>query len=649
VTQKQRKTVAAVILALLFIVCLISFAGVAFTIVYFPHVQQVDATATASAQATMTAVATAQHKKTGTHPKAAATPTGSASNSHVLPLTPGQEQSLDSFFQSRLFFYLVGIAFLVLGGALLVMFKNTRKTSSAHGSAQFATKQELRISPSIMAITPRQEQRARREAQASGRVPPPMLVIGMNQGRIIALTAERQEYHVMVIAPTGKGKTAGIFLPALLREYGTRSLLINDTKGELVEKAMGALAQHHACFIFAPSRPESSHYYNPLAHIHFMEDAEDLANSIVMNTGKSREPFWNNAPQLLLTAAILHLVETETDPPLSRLADVLTESTLPELKALLLTSPSELARSAAKAFVNGLNENPKLAGDILVEMATRLLPLKNPGIRQVTGRNEIDFDRMIDTPTAVFLSIPASEVKRLKWLSSAFIMQMMKRLMVRAEQSPGKRLPHGMAFYLDEFCNAGHIPNFTQHISLVRSMGLAFILAIQDFGQLEEVYEEKGQGTILANTTTHIVFPGCGADETEYYSKRMGETTVLSYSQSENSRNAGFGIPPERTYTQGETRRRLMTPDELRTMELGKVMVLADNMHPMIVQNRPNYGEAELKQRVNLPYTLPSRPAPRQGLRANRPTAAQGTGKGNGTGKPGAQETANNLRYFQDK
>src|SRR5256884_2797657 len=53
------------------------------------------------------------------------------------------------------------------------------------------------------------------------------------------------------------------------------------------------------------------------------------------------------------------------------------------------------------------------------------------------------------------------------------------------------RLPRPIAFYLDEFANIGVIPHFLQHISLVRSAGIAFLLAIQNFGQLRTTYRSE--------------------------------------------------------------------------------------------------------------------------------------------------------------
>jgi type IV secretion system protein VirD4 len=628
---QQKKTLRFIVLFLLIGVSLSLCTGIWYTKYYLPDVvPQTEATATTAALASRLETVTANKpKKTATHPKA--TPVVSASSSSNPSSSTNQEQGPGSIFGSTLFITISVVAMLILG-VLFFMLRGSTGLANTHGSAHFATAEELKATDSI-ATTPRQELKAWNEARAKGVAPESKLVIGTYNKKIIALSERQQESHVLLVAPTGKGKTSGIIIPALLGEFGSRSLFINDTKGELIGKTIGALAEHHSCFVFAPTHPNHSQYYNPLAHVHTMEDAEDFAESIVFNTGVSNEPFWNAAAKLLLTATILHLVETEQNPPLSRLADILCRASIPEVKALLITSPSALAREVATSFVNSLSLNERLTGSIMVEMATRLFPLKNPDIQRVTSANDIDFDRMIDTPTALFLSIPVSDTKRLKWLSSALIMQMMKRLVIRAEQSPDGRLLRSIAFYLDEFCNAGRIPHFTDYISLVRSMGLAFIIAIQDFGQLKREYNEDDKNTILANCTTQVVFPGCGLEENRYYSERIGETTVLSSSNSQTE-SGPFGLVPTQTYTQAEAQRRLMTADELRTLEPGYVLVIAGTIPPLLVWNRPYFKEPELLERANLPYRLPVHVVPM----SSSPVSP-----------PSTQTNMGNTQYFQEE
>lgn len=258
-----------------------------------------------------------------------------------------------------------------------------------------------------------------------------------------------------------------------------RNLVINDVKGELVSKTLGALQQHYTCCLFSPT----SHRYNPLCHVHGMEDAENLARCIVENTGTSAEPFWDNAARLLLTATILHLRTSEPQAPLSRIADLLCGMGLDEIVQEMMKSPSQLAHDVAVSFMASLSNNLKQAGSILADMASRLFLLRNP------------------------------------------------------------------------------------------------------------------------NSATHVVFSGCGQVETDYYSRRIGQTTVPSVSLSHQH---ALDLDPKAT--QSTTSRPLIYPDQLRTMKADHLVVLSENLSPVQVKAKSYFKEPHLKRLVNLPATLPSRP-----------------------------------------
>src|SRR5579875_396397 len=465
--------------------------------------------------------------------------------------------------------------------------RSSINTLSTFGSAHFASNAEA------ASLLPSPQQLATQ----------PYLQLGTYYGSLAALSPQLQERHVLLVAPTGQGKTSGTILPGILAETGQRSLFINDTKAELIGQCLGWLQQQHTCLILSPTRPQTSHHYNPLAHVADMEDAEDVAACLVANTGESREPFWNNAARLLLTASILHLKAIDPSAAWSSLVKMLTTSTITDLQQQLLQSPSHLARAAATAFVNSLSLNERLAGSILVELATRLYSMNNPALVEVTNDDEIDFDCFITTPTAIFLSIPACQAMRLKWFTATFMMQLMKHLTRRAEETPDKRLPRSTVLYLDEFGNQ-IIPHFPAYISLVRSAGIALILAIQSHDQLTEAYGEAGKNTILANATTHIVFPGCGLPETMYYSQRLGERTVevISKSRQENSLWA--------TTTYAQAQRRLMTSDEIRRLPTRHLLVVSENLAPLIMRNFAFFEVPTIQQRAGLPYQLPAHTPP---------------------------------------
>ena len=135
---------------------------------------------------------------------------------------------------------------------------------------------------------------------------------GLRLGRVgrqsVALP-EREVYeHTLVCGPPGSGKSSGLFIPNILSERGTRSLVIVDPKSELLSLTVDAVSRHSEIWVVNFLDPSMSHGYNPLALVNSYLSAEAFAECWVSNTGRSaHEPFWDNATKLLIVAAVLHL------------------------------------------------------------------------------------------------------------------------------------------------------------------------------------------------------------------------------------------------------------------------------------------------------------------------------------------------------
>src|SRR5688572_29096723 len=97
---------------------------------------------------------------------------------------------------------------------------------------------------------------------------------------------------LVLVAPTGAGKTSGLILPNLLREPGTRSLVVTDPKRELLR-----LTSPHLRSVYGEGNvlaldfldPALSAGYNPLAQVVDAASADLFAQTWVRNTGTSKE------------------------------------------------------------------------------------------------------------------------------------------------------------------------------------------------------------------------------------------------------------------------------------------------------------------------------------------------------------------------
>lgn len=447
--------------------------------------------------------------------------------------------------------------------------------STRHGSAHWARGRELKV------YTVKRGE--------SG------LVLGQCGWRLIGVGEKRMYEHVAIVGTTGKGKTSLVFVPALLRERGHHSIFTLDAKSELFPITAGALAERHQFWRFAPGEPVLSQGYNPLAHIQRFEDALDFARCWVQNTGESREAFWNNICEQLIAGAALHLRAAEPAAPLARLVELLSEFTLQELRDLFRHSPSQEARRVAAPALNRMASNERLVGSVLTELSSRLFLLQGTGIQQVTAQNEIDFARMGQKAIALFFSVPDGEMQRLRPLVSCFLMQMFASWIRLANSSPQGALPRPIVCYLDEFGAAGSVPRMADLIATLRSRHVALVLACQGFAQVEERYGKAGAETILSNASTHLVLPGIGQREAEFYARRIGKTTIITHSRSQRGT---WEVSSHR----GEAARWLIEPNEIRTLPERQALVLADVAAPLLVRVKPYYRLRRLARQANLPF-----------------------------------------------
>jgi type IV secretory pathway TraG/TraD family ATPase VirD4 len=511
-----------------------------------------------------------------------------------------------------------GLWFLLM----LAVMRRRGRPGTSHGSAHWADTREL------AALRPR-----------SGHAD---LVVGRAGRRLVAIPEREQYEHLLLVAPTGAGKTSGVILPNLLAESGTRSLVITDPKRELLRKSTQALrARYRPGNVWALDflDPGLSHGYNPLAYVTDAASADLFAQTWVRNTGESKDAFWSNAARTLIGAAALHLVATEEiTPPLIALVELLCGMPAEMVSATLGESPVPEVRRLARGFLANMAKNERLLGSVFTELPPRFTCLNLPAVRTVTGTNEIAFAHLAQHPTALYLALDPQYGRTLAPLTACFFLHLFTTLTAIAKAAPSGALPISVLAYLDEFGTVGHIPEFASRMATVRSAGIGCLLVVQDLAQLTKAYGEEDADTILSNAMTKMCLGRVTHDDAEYFSKLAGTTTVLSANRSA-SRALLVPWADRGNRGMGEAQRALITPDELRTMR-DEVFVVSGHRHPIRARQRRYYDDptlaravpgrrasdplASLRRVVALPVPLAGSPPPDGDAAGTAPAPAVG-------------------------
>lgn len=197
-------------------------------------------------------------------------------------------------------YYSVMAAFL-FGTAIGIRFR--KKTQDSHGSAHFATKEE------IYNFGHDDKGKSNDNDLLKGQG---VFLGSLDDGTYLRDNAKT---HTLLIAPTRSGKGVGHIVPTLLTWQG--STVVTDIKGENWELTSGYRKSilGNDVFKFKPKSPDSCHY-NPLGEIRIgttkeMGDLQLITKILVDPTGKGSEganAHWIENAWQLLQGVALHLL-----------------------------------------------------------------------------------------------------------------------------------------------------------------------------------------------------------------------------------------------------------------------------------------------------------------------------------------------------
>lgn len=169
-----------------------------------------------------------------------------------------------------------------------------------HGTARWATRQEVKRTYHHVPYTPNQWRQAAKEGKqptASGKPLPQGIVLGCQGGRKTTALVDSDDVHVLMIGASGVGKTAYFLYPNL--EYACASgmsFLALDTKGDLARN-YGAIARDiygYRISVVDLREPTRSDGNNLLTLINrYMDDHREYPTEITAKQRQRSMPkFW---------------------------------------------------------------------------------------------------------------------------------------------------------------------------------------------------------------------------------------------------------------------------------------------------------------------------------------------------------------------
>jgi len=415
---------------------------------------------------------------------------------------------------------------------------------------------------------------------------------GVILGKKVRLSANHSYSHILLTGVTGSGKSSSFFIPNLVSNPES-SFVVTDPKLELFRKtAMTNLAQGKRVLVFSPFKKETLKY-NPLALCRGETEIRELAQTLLVNgnaaveatTGqKSGGSEWISMSTPLLSAFLIFVKMLDAPKnTISYALNLIIENDLDTLKFMIEDS-HPVAEKQFNIFLQSAGSE-QTAASIKTVLATNLQMFVDPLIENLTSENEIDPGMLRDRPTVLYVGVPEHRSDFMSPLMAPFYSQLIGRL-IEIEGVP-------VQFYLDEFANIGVINNIDKYLATIRSRSMSISIGIQSINQLKQKYGQETTGTILDNLKTKIILPGSAYETAEYYSKLIGNEEISTYGSSDSR--------GKKSFSESKTRRELYSPDEIRRLPDGKVLIVTDNKNPFLddqdrYYENPRYLELTKKE-----------------------------------------------------
>ncbi len=436
---------------------------------------------------------------------------------------------------------------------------------------------------------------------------------GLNAPKGVILGTFDQHYlrhdgpeHIMAFAPTRSGKGVGLVVPTLL-SWGA-SAIIHDIKGENWSLTSHWRSSFSTCQRFDPTSMTSARF-NPLLEVrkgdNEVRDAQNIAEMIIDPDGLlDRKLHWDRTAYKLIVAAILHVLYTDEEKTLARVASLLTEpgrSVEEILNQMMETNHigtedeprvhPEIAKGAKELEIKPEKEQASVISTMLGYFAI----YSDPIVQRATSISDFNIEDLIhgERPLSIYLTVPPSDLIRTRPLMRLILNQIVSRLTQEHPSPDSKR--HRVLLMLDEFPALGRLESFETSLSFMASYGLKAFLVAQSLNQVEKAY--GANNSILDNCHVRVAF----ATNDERTAKRISDMLGTKTEQRHQRNYAGHRLSVWLGHvmvSQQETSRALLTPGEVMQLPPDQAIVQSASAPPLLANKLRYFLDKNFRHRT---------------------------------------------------
>ncbi|MHC5780298.1 type IV secretory system conjugative DNA transfer family protein [Aliivibrio fischeri] len=462
---------------------------------------------------------------------------------------------------------LIGFGIAVIAPTLLFLF-NTKEKEELHGSARFATQDEIK-------------KEGLTNNNGKG------ILIGQFNGFLGFFKTYlyfNSDSFILLIAPTRSGKGVGVVIPNLL--VYNQSMVILDLKQEnfsITSKYRAKYGQQ--VFLFNPfTENGQTHRYNPLGYVR--EGDCKIGDILTITTSfypidDPKNSFWNDQASNLFLGLALMVSETPSLP--FTIGELLRQSSgkgkpLKEYLQGIMDDREKSSSPLSESCIDALNRFIALTDNSLSNvLASFNAPLKlwaNPLFDAATSANDFDLRELRKKKMTVYIGITPDYLEQAERILNLFFSQLIN-LNTKELPEHNPELKYQCLLVMDEFTAMGRIGILAKSVSYMAGYGLRLLTIIQAPSQLDSVYGKEEARTYKTNHAGQILFAPRENEDAEEYSKAIGYKTVKAKS---NSKTRG---ELKQTDSTSDQRRAVMLPQEIKEIGMWKEIICIENLKPI--------------------------------------------------------------------
>lgn len=383
-----------------------------------------------------------------------------------------------------------------------------------------------------------------------------------------------------VIGPPRSGKGAALIIPNAL--LWPDSLVVLDMRGETYKATAGHRATFSQVIRFSPAdETGDTAFYNPLDFIRLDRsdrdiDIRNIAAALFPTPPGTADPYWIKDARLLFAGITSYVMETpaldDKDRNLGTILKIMNSADEPILEfiaSLREERRSEVSEFTLQCLMAYVDMSDRQFSGLYGNIRTNLAPFMNERIARATSRSSFDIRNLKRDRVSLYLDFRTQQILSLGPLFNVLITQLMN-YMSMSMLGPGE---HRVLIMLDEFQNLGKLENVMEMATILGGYGVPTWFYVQSLKSVDTIYREEGRKNLVNAARAQIFFGAQDNEDLRYISETLGEMSEIQKDVTKTQATL-FDTFYTRSVHAKEVRRPLMRPDEIRTMDRNKCIIL---------------------------------------------------------------------------